>query len=150
MPLLQLLSIPKMVTMETASVNLHAKASQLLRRVESILAQDEDADTEAEDDGEENLNEDVGVGHFDGLMQDCSISIALAMEILQPCTKPSTWSYFSIYNLSITFMAFFVLTHWEQMIHILQMMFLNVFSLKEICSILIQILSAFHATEPCE
>ena len=28
--------------------------------------------------------------HIDGLMQDCSISSALAMEILQSCTKPST------------------------------------------------------------
>ena len=27
-----------------------------------------------------------------GLMQDCSISSALAMEILQSCTKPSMWS----------------------------------------------------------
>ena len=27
--------------------------------------------------------------NFDGLVQDCSISIALAMEILQSCTKPS-------------------------------------------------------------
>ena len=26
--------------------------------------------------------------HFDGLVQDCSISSALAMEILQSCTKP--------------------------------------------------------------
>ena len=28
--------------------------------------------------------------HIDGLVQDCSISSALAMEILQSCTKPST------------------------------------------------------------
>ena len=27
--------------------------------------------------------------HYDGLLQDCSISIALAMEILLSCTKPS-------------------------------------------------------------
>ena len=27
--------------------------------------------------------------NFDGLVQDCSISSALALEILQPCTKPS-------------------------------------------------------------
>ena len=26
--------------------------------------------------------------HVDGLVQDCSIFSALAMEILQPCTKP--------------------------------------------------------------
>ena len=31
--------------------------------------------------------------YFDGLVQDCSISIANALEILQPCTKPSvSWS----------------------------------------------------------
>ena len=28
-----------------------------------------------------------------GLLKDCSISIALAMEILQSCTKPSKWFY---------------------------------------------------------
>ena len=26
--------------------------------------------------------------YIDGLVQDCSISSALGMEILQPCTKP--------------------------------------------------------------
>ena len=29
-----------------------------------------------------------GIFHIDGLVQDCSISSALAMEILQSCTKP--------------------------------------------------------------
>ena len=29
--------------------------------------------------------------HFDGLVQDCSISIANALEILQSCTKPSIY-----------------------------------------------------------
>ena len=29
--------------------------------------------------------------HVDGLVQDCSISIAIAMEILQSCTKLSMW-----------------------------------------------------------
>ena len=32
---------------------------------------------------------DVIHHYFDGLVQDCSISSALAMEILQSCTKPS-------------------------------------------------------------
>ena len=32
--------------------------------------------------------------HIDGLMQDCSISSALAMEILQFCTKPSICAAF--------------------------------------------------------
>ena len=31
--------------------------------------------------------------YIDGLVQDCSISSALAMEILQSCTKPSIWYY---------------------------------------------------------
>ena len=31
--------------------------------------------------------------HFDGLVQDCSISSALAMEILQSCTKPPTCGF---------------------------------------------------------
>ena len=29
--------------------------------------------------------------YIDGLVQNCSISSALAMEILQSCTEPSTW-----------------------------------------------------------
>ena len=32
--------------------------------------------------------EGVEEKHFDGLVLDCSISSALAMEILQSCTKP--------------------------------------------------------------
>ena len=31
--------------------------------------------------------------HFDGLVQDCSISIADALEILYSCTKPSTYCF---------------------------------------------------------
>ena len=41
------------------------------------------------------------VTYIDGLVQDCSISIALAMEILQSCTKPSIWSlmfYWTLWN----------------------------------------------------
>ena len=30
--------------------------------------------------------------HIDGLVQDCSNYIANALELLQSCTKPSTWS----------------------------------------------------------
>ena len=30
--------------------------------------------------------------HIDGLVEDCSISSALAVEILQSCTKPSIYS----------------------------------------------------------
>ena len=32
------------------------------------------------------------VHQIDGLVQDCSISSALAMEILQSCTKPSKYA----------------------------------------------------------
>ena len=31
--------------------------------------------------------------HVDGLVQDCGNSSALAMELLQSCTKPSMYSY---------------------------------------------------------
>ena len=34
----------------------------------------------------------VAVGYVDGLVQDCSNSSALAMELLQSCTKPSIYS----------------------------------------------------------
>ena len=34
---------------------------------------------------------------IDGLVQDCSNSSALAMELLQSCTKPSEW-YFQKYT----------------------------------------------------
>ena len=33
--------------------------------------------------------------HVDGLVHDCSNSSALAMELLQSCTKPSMWNIFS-------------------------------------------------------
>ena len=39
----------------------------------------------------ELLNEIIS--YFDGLMQDASISSALAMELLQSCTKPSMCYY---------------------------------------------------------
>ena len=31
--------------------------------------------------------------YIDGIVQDCNISSALEMEILQPCTKPSTFTF---------------------------------------------------------
>ena len=34
----------------------------------------------------------LSVEHIDGLVQDCSNSSALAMELLQSCTKPSVWN----------------------------------------------------------
>ena len=36
--------------------------------------------------------------HVDGFVQDCSNSIANALEILQSCTKPSIWYYFVLWN----------------------------------------------------
>ena len=41
--------------------------------------------------GVENLW-DLTVKHIEGLVQDYSISIANALEILQSCTKPLIWS----------------------------------------------------------
>ena len=37
-------------------------------------------------------NTHVGELHIDGLAQDCSNSIANALELLQFCTKPLIWS----------------------------------------------------------
>ena len=31
--------------------------------------------------------------HISGLVQDCSNAIPNALELLQSCTKPSTWLY---------------------------------------------------------
>ena len=36
--------------------------------------------------------------HFDGLVQDCSIFIALAMKILQSCTKPLIYTVEGLKN----------------------------------------------------
>ena len=47
-------------------------------------------------------------GHFDGLVKDCSISSADALEILQSCTKPSTYGIY--YQIS---MVVFYLLYWS-------------------------------------
>ena len=39
--------------------------------------------------------------YIDGLVQDCSISIALAMLILQPCTKPSICDYVLSFSMKV-------------------------------------------------
>ena len=39
-----------------------------------------------------NLEVTHGQSDIDDLVQDCSNSSALAMELLQSCTKPSIWS----------------------------------------------------------
>ena len=41
------------------------------------------------------------MSHIEGLVQDCSISIANAMEILQSCTKPSIYLMHGIFCLRI-------------------------------------------------
>ena len=46
---------------------------------------------------------DSGDQCIDGLVQDCGIFSALAMEILQSCTKPSVW-HMDIYNDWLVFM----------------------------------------------
>ena len=38
-------------------------------------------------------------GYIEGLVQDCSNSSALEMELLQSCTKPSIYVYKCIYLL---------------------------------------------------
>ena len=47
-----------------------------------------------ESSGRKNANVKIPMANvnFDGLVQDCRNSSALAMELLQSCTKPSIWS----------------------------------------------------------
>ena len=35
------------------------------------------------------------MGHFDGLVQDCNIFSALAMELMQSYTKPSMYTHYT-------------------------------------------------------
>ena len=44
------------------------------------------------------------MGYIDGLVQDCSNSSALALELLQSCTKPSmyTYIYCTVKHLEVT------------------------------------------------
>ena len=44
-----------------------------------------------------NMSGLLGV-YIDGLVQDCSNSSALAMELLQSCTKPSIWNLFVLHE----------------------------------------------------
>ena len=52
-------------------------------------------------------------GHFDGLVQDCSISIANALEILHSCTKPSIWCWVQVISVCVqvgdTYLTFILL-----------------------------------------
>ena len=49
---------------------------------------------------------------LDGLLQHCSISIADALEILQSCTKPLTWSVVSSSYLKSIVVCFQLLFIW--------------------------------------
>ena len=40
------------------------------------------------------------INYINGLVQDCSNSIANAMELLQPCIKPYIWSRWKLYLIS--------------------------------------------------
>ena len=65
--------------------------------------------------------------NFDGLVQDCSISSALALELLQSYTKPSMWSVYPIpsgllhwhggNHTEIYGWILFVLVSWYSMFH---------------------------------
>ena len=57
-----------------------------------------------------NLNELMGKKDFNGLRQDCSNSIANAMELLQSCTKPS---YFTPLSMKPKLGLSFPLTLWN-------------------------------------
>ena len=49
------------------------------------------------------------IPYFDGLVQDCSQSSELAIELLQPCTKPSIYFFrlfFRIYFLAFLYLRF--------------------------------------------
>ena len=61
--------------------------------------------------------------YIDGLVQDCSISIADALEILQPCPKPSIYVYRRQAHdfpcaLFVVVWSWSVLTHWGRATHI--------------------------------
>ena len=45
---------------------------------------------------------------IDGLVQDCSISSALAMEMLQSCTKPSIYASFTCHIIALGFCLWIV------------------------------------------
>ena len=51
--------------------------------------------------------------YIDGLVQDCSISSALAMELLQNCTKPSICLFL---NIDMAWVVKFFL-HWRQVVY---------------------------------
>ena len=59
--------------------------------------------------------------YIDGLVQDCSNSIANALELLQSCTKPSTWPYDGLvqerHNSILTYWSYIFLTLIHQYMH---------------------------------
>ena len=50
---------------------------------------------------------------MDGLVQDCSISSVLAMELLQSCTKPSIWHWYKIRDPHIPLLDQVKMPVWE-------------------------------------
>ena len=52
------------------------------------------------------------VGHIGGLVQDCSNSSALAMELLQSCTKPSIYRVADKIKLSVPGRPYFEMFYW--------------------------------------
>ena len=52
-----------------------------------------------------------GYSQFDGLVQDCSNSIANALELLQSCTKPLSYNNIESAYLSHG-MTIILLSHW--------------------------------------
>ena len=68
--------------------------------------------------------------HYDGLVQDCSNSIANALELLQSCTKPSViWTYVDqVRWLNKASSGPNRLTHWGKIAVISQTTFSNAFS----------------------
>ena len=64
------------------------------------------SDEEEEKEEEKVTDEDVVMKYNDGLVQDCSISSALALEMLQSCIKLSMW----LINIGIILMGW-----WKKM-----------------------------------
>ena len=62
--------------------------------------------------------------HIDGLVQDCSNSIANTLKLLQSCTKPSIyWNYIKIIKVTILNSLCFVVVWWGHFTHILPLFF---------------------------
>ena len=79
--------------------------------------------------------------YIDGLVQDCSNSSALAMELLQSCTMPWIWRNFVKNNTTDFFQMAHILSipQWFQTHHMNQYMIyvkLIVYAVQYICALL--------------